>query len=332
MRCVVYTGDTDSTGDKIIAKARERFNIVLPRRIDFVFLNRRNWVEAEPYPYFTMLCQSLGSVVLGWEAMMKFVPDVFIDTMGYAFTLPLFKYIGGCSVGCYVHYPTISTDMLKRVSQRTGIYNNPSFVSRSPILSSLKVIYYRLFAYAYGLAGARSEVVMVNSTWTQNHILSLWQAYNRTFVVYPPCDTKEFLSIQLTDKSQKVQSIVSIAQFRPEKDHPLQIKSFHKFLNRQSQESRKAFKLVLVGSSRNEGDARRVQDLKELCKSLELEDSVEFKLNVTFRELKQCLGEATIGLHTMLDEHFGIGEYAILVSMIILTFICSRFHLINLIV
>ena len=305
----MYTGDTDSTGEKIVAKAQERFNIVLPRSVDFVFLNRRVWVEAEPYPYFTMLCQSLGSVVLGWEAMMKFVPDVFIDTMGYAFTLPLFKYIGGCSVACYVHYPTISTDMLKRVSQRTGIYNNPSFVSRSRILSSLKVIYYRLFVYAYGLAGARSEVVMVNSTWTQNHILSLWQAYNRTFVVYPPCDTKEFLSIQLTEKSQKeVQSIVSIAQFRPEKDHPLQIKSFHKFLNHQPQERRKSFTLVLVGSSRNEGDARRVQNLKELCETLELGDSVEFKLNVTFSELKQYLGEATIGLHTMLDEHFGIGE------------------------
>jgi len=27
--------------------------------------------------------------------------------MGYAFTYALFKVLGGCSVGCYVHYPTI---------------------------------------------------------------------------------------------------------------------------------------------------------------------------------------------------------------------------------
>ena len=247
----------------IVNKARERFNIALPRPVDFVFLNRRGWVEAEPYPYFTMLGQSFGSLVLGMEAMMKFVPDLFIDTMGYAFTLPLFKYVGGCSVACYVHYPTISTDMLERVSQRKGTYNNPSFISRSSTLSYLKLIYYKIFAYMYGLAGARSEVVMVNSTWTQNHILSLWKAYSRTFVVYPPCDTKEFLSIQQSDKSKNaVQSIVSIAQFRPEKDHPLQIKSFDRFLNNQPAHRRDSFKLVLVGSSRNEGDAKRVQNLK----------------------------------------------------------------------
>ena len=305
----MYTGDTETTGEKILEKARERFNIVLPRMVDFVFLNQRTWVEAEPYPYFTMLGQSIGSIVLGWEAMMKFVPDIFIDTMGYAFTLPLFKYFGRCSVACYVHYPTISTDMLQRVSKRTGIYNNPSFVSRSPILSSLKLIYYKLFAYAYGIAGARSEVVMVNSTWTQNHILSLWQAYNRTFVVYPPCDTKEFLSIKFADKSQKkTQSIVSIAQFRPEKDHQLQLKSFHKFLSTQPKEKRNSYKLVLVGSSRNEGDANRVDALKTLCKDLDIVERVQFKLNVPFGELKQCLADATIGLHTMLDEHFGIGK------------------------
>ena len=55
--------------------------------------------------------------ILGLEALDKSpeIPDFFIDTMGYAFTLPLFKYFGGSKVGCYVHYPTISTDMLNKV-------------------------------------------------------------------------------------------------------------------------------------------------------------------------------------------------------------------------
>lgn len=38
--------------------------------------------------------------------------------MGYAFCLPLFKYLGGSKVSCYVHYPTISTDMLSVVQQQ----------------------------------------------------------------------------------------------------------------------------------------------------------------------------------------------------------------------
>ena len=134
LRCVVYTGDTDATGQEILQRARERFNITLPRTgkgaVDFVYLRHRQWVEATPYPFLTLLGQSLGSMVLGMEAIFSYVPDVYIDTMGYAFTIPLFKYLGGCKVGCYVHYPTISTDMLDRVSARTSSYNNASFISR----------------------------------------------------------------------------------------------------------------------------------------------------------------------------------------------------------
>ena len=54
-------------------------------------LARRHWVEAEYYPVFTMLGQSLGSLVLGAEALTAFVPTIFMDTMGYSFTMPLFK-------------------------------------------------------------------------------------------------------------------------------------------------------------------------------------------------------------------------------------------------
>lgn len=67
--------------------------------------------------------------------------------MGFAFTLPLFSFIGGCTTACYVHYPTISTDMLKRISARQLATNNRMTVARSPALSALKIIYYRIFAW-----------------------------------------------------------------------------------------------------------------------------------------------------------------------------------------
>ena len=50
-------------------------------------------MEAEYYPMFTMLGQSLGSLVLGAEALLAFVPTIYMDTMGYSFTMPLFKVI-----------------------------------------------------------------------------------------------------------------------------------------------------------------------------------------------------------------------------------------------
>jgi len=79
LRIVVYTGDTDTTGADILARTRERFNIALPAdAVDFVFLRQRSWVEAKRYPYFTLLGQSVGSMVLGLEAFVRFVPDVYI--------------------------------------------------------------------------------------------------------------------------------------------------------------------------------------------------------------------------------------------------------------
>ena len=313
VRCIIYTGDKDVTGDQILSRVRQRFNIVLPRTdrqfIDFVFLHRRNWVEADGYPHFTLLGQSLGSLVLGFEALTKCVPDLYIDTMGYAFTMPLFRYLGGCRIACYVHYPTISTDMLQQVTKRTESYNNAAYISKNLVLSRIKVIYYHFFAFVYGIMGNRSDVVMVNSTWTFGHILALWRASDRTHIVYPPCDTSEFLQLPLGGASDDTKlSIVSVGQFRPEKNHALQLKAFRKFLLGVPGSERHRYHLELVGSCRDAADAARVEHLRDLCEELGVCDNVEFKINVSFAELKDCLAGATVGLHTMWNEHFGICE------------------------
>ena len=71
---------------------------------------------------------------------------------------------------------------------------------------------------------------MVNSSWTEDHINKLWIS-NKTYKVYPPCDNREFLLIprksSLNDDSshKKVNKIISLGQFRPEKDHAMQIRS-----------------------------------------------------------------------------------------------------------
>ncbi|EPY84883.1 hypothetical protein CB1_000435010 [Camelus ferus] len=140
--------------------------------VKFVFLRKRYLVEDSLYPHFTLLGQSLGSIFLGWEALMQCIPDVYIDSMGYAFTLPLFKYLGGCRVGSYVHYPTISTDML----------------------------------------------------------------------------SVTFLDIPLHEKkTASGHLLVSIGQFRPEKNHALQIRAFAKLLKKKEAESLPSLKLVLIG-------------------------------------------------------------------------------------
>lgn len=143
----IYTGDTNVSSEEILRNATKVFNIkVDERNIDFVFLRKRYWVEAERYPYFTLLLQSLGSMVMGMEALLQYQPDVFLDTMGYAFTYPLFRYIGESKVGSYTHYPVVSTDMLRRVKNRVFTHNNRSSVAKNPFLTWLKLTYYRIFA------------------------------------------------------------------------------------------------------------------------------------------------------------------------------------------
>ncbi|TRY73648.1 hypothetical protein TCAL_12485 [Tigriopus californicus] len=325
---LVYTGDLDAAPDQIISQACQRFNIpgLNPESIEFVYLHRRAWVEAVNWPMFTLFGQSLGSLSLGLEALDKAVPDIFLDTMGYAFTLPLFKYFGGCKVGCYVHYPTISTDMLGQVQARQVSHNNRQYIAKSRMASSGKVLYYRMFSWLYGWAGRQSDVVMVNSSWTEEHINDIWQA-NHVQRVYPPCDIDVFRQIPRRSNPDGIQTLVSLGQFRPEKDHPLQIRSMAKIRDkllrredRSNEENEKAWeklKLVLIGGCRNDEDEARVQDLKDLCKHLAVDENVEFKVNLPYDKLKEEMGQGLIGLHTMWNEHFGIAVVEMLASGLI---------------
>ncbi|KAN0139176.1 mannosyltransferase [Lactarius tabidus] len=337
---VVYSGDTDATKEQIIAKVKARFDITLaPDTLHFVFLESRWLVEDRAWPRFTLLGQSLGSMFLAWEAMSKFVPDLYIDTMGYAFTFPVVSWLAGIPVGAYVHYPTISTDMLARVEARRTTYANSGAISSSTLLSRGKLLYYRLVMYYYALALRRSSFLMVNSSWTKNHVdailahsdphldlihLPLTSACSlalsavrtlahsspsrvhatpkRALIVYPPCDT---LALSHFPLDERPSLLLSLAQFRPEKDHAAQIRMMDALLRRYP-EHRQAVRLLLAGGVRNNGDAARVDDLKALADSLRVSDHVEFVVNAPYPQILELLGRASVGLNTMVDEHFGI--------------------------
>lgn len=83
--------------------------------------------------------------------MFHDIANLNADTMGYAFTFPVlaaFSSLAGKAVpiGAYVHYPTISTSMLKRVENRAAGVTNTSTVASSSVLSRGKLMYV-LFRY-----------------------------------------------------------------------------------------------------------------------------------------------------------------------------------------
>jgi alpha-1,2-mannosyltransferase len=99
-------------------------------------------------------------------------------------------------------------------------------------------------------------------------------------ILYPPCDTTP--DADLTKSRQNL--IISVAQFRPEKNHTMLIEAFSDFLQKLDQPD---YKLVMIGGCRNEGDENRMNDLKKLTVKLNISEKVVFKPNLPFPELQE---------------------------------------------
>jgi len=182
--------------------------------------------------------------------------------------------------------------------------------------------------YYYAISVRSASFIMVNSSWTKHHIDAILQysdplldtihllppfflihfftksrGLTTARTVYPPCDTREMAKFPLQGRALV---ILSVAQFRPEKDHAAQLTAFRRLLTAYPQHSEENVKLVLLGGSRNAGDASRIEGLRRLAKELDIERKVEFVVNASYPDMLRRLSTASIGLSTMVDEHFGI--------------------------
>lgn len=187
----------------------------------------------------------------------------------------------------------LSDQFLKVWERRRSAYNHASYISSSSFITYVKLVYYVVFAGLYGCVGSLAEVVMVNSTWTYNHIRSLWRLSSNIQIVYPPCSLNA--DIQCNRRREPI--ILSIGQFRPEKDHVLQIEAMQ-LVAKKIPEA----KLVLAGSCRNSSDQDRLEYLQSIAGP-----NVEFCVNQNFSAIAEFLSRSTVGIHTMWNEHFGIG-------------------------
>jgi len=341
LRLLIYTGDSESAA-AILARAEERFGIALdPSRVEFVRLRLRWLATAEAWPRFTLLGQSLGSVLLAAEALLRRPCVLFVDSTGAAFSFPLARRVFGAAVHSYTHYPTVSADMLRVVDERRAAHNNSGAISRSPLLAWAKGRYYRAVISAYKAAGRHAQLVFVNSSWTRGHIDSLWgsgeasgasshsaSSSPRIHTVYPPCDTatlQQFplgalrpwtagsAAAPLPGEDSREDLVVSLAQFRPEKDHALQLRAFALFMEQMAARAAerglpaRPVTLALMGGVRDAGDAARVEELRELAASLGISGSVRFEQSPALPAVHSHLRRCTAALHSMWNEHFGIG-------------------------
>lgn len=240
-----------------------------------------------------------------------------MDTMGYAFALGFSKILfPEVPTGAYVHYPTISTDMLGSLDPESATGKQGVNAGKGKGLrGEAKKLYWNIFAKFYTWVGASIDVVLTNSNWTLDHITSLWGEWRRDLkkpiatAVFPPVAVEELeekISVTAESESIRQPALLYIAQFRPEKNHQLILTAFAAFKSTASPAAKDA-KLILVGSVRDDSDSKRVYQLRLMANELQVKDDVEFHLDAPWPDILKWLSKASIGVNGMWNEHFGIG-------------------------
>lgn len=308
--CVVYMSKSETelvdSGDVVMEKVEARFGLTMDKdRICFVFINYGWLVKASSWKRFTLIGQALGSVILAYQAIAQLVPDIFLDTAGYPFTYPIIDWLLGIPCYAYIHYPVVSSDMLKSTS-----YVSP------------KGWYWRLFKFCYGLMAKYCTLPVANSTWTKEHLKSVWGKFasrpDLITTVYPPCATQDFEKPDPEQLTRK-RNVVYLGQFRPEKRHELVLREFAEFVKQDEKinDYTKVDKphLVFIGSIRNDDDSQAVYSLRLLARELELgDDYVTFLLDAPWMTVQKILQYAHVGVNAMWNEHFG---------MVIVEYMCA---------
>ena len=303
--CVVYTG-FDVTPEKMVENVQTRFGLHIKwPNLRFEKLEKTHLVVHSNYPRFTLLRQSIGSIFLAQEALSRFVPDIFIDTVGYSFALAFVSSVCKIPTVAYVHYPTLSADM----------YNQKH-------IGLLQRLYWRAFGVLYKLSSLRIDRVYANSTWTRDHIKDMWgsSVSSRMKILYPPCHISPLMKIDIEQPRDRV--ILYISQFRKEKGHLNLLDAFHIFHNRvTTTENDNAHlsdvKLVLLGSTRGEEDRNYVEEIRRKAESLNLNGKVDLVVDVEWSVVKEWLSRAWVGANAMWNEHFGIGIVEYMASGVI---------------
>ena len=286
----------NATNEEAEQKVNKSFQIQLPSNLHYINAGSADFIKPGYFKHFTLIFQALGSVVYAFKCLNLYVPDVIIDTTGAPFATLVWKIFGGCKVILYIHYPFISTNMLERVTSGQNNYNNNERIAKSKLLTNIKLIYYRILAWIYSFVGTFADVITVNSTWTGNHIRKIFK--REPIVLFPPCDTKEFGELPLEGRTKH--QLVSVQQFRPEKNLPLQLD-----ITKLLKDKYPDMHLFIVGGCRNAQDKILLDGLQERIDKENL--PVTLVPNAPYDDLKyKYLAKSDIGIHTMLDEHFGI--------------------------
>lgn len=209
--------------------------------------------------------------------MFNIIADVYLDTVGLPFTFPVFKYLGGCGVGSYL---SMSPDVLyafysHRSYAQTSRNKYANLFHRIPrskayracltwaaqcgdVVSGIWIHYFSLHEYYL----CPLFQIVANSSWTQNYMRDLLGHPESTIsTVYPPCPVEILQSLSREDSDMSSIQIISLTQFTPLADHPLQIRTLFQLRQLVVEEEWDRIRLLFVGTCNTSQESSRIKDM-----------------------------------------------------------------------
>lgn len=250
---------------------------------------------SDHWTVFSRYLEALSHFLVAFPALDKFMPDVFVETFTAHFSPITAKLLNpNLKVITYVHYPFTSPQV---ISDYWSSVTNSELGIKARLFAGLKLGYHYGLYLIYKFMGYFSDVCYTNSSWTQRHMVGNWG--DKCQVLYPPCNVDEFWS---QDFNNKKKTVVSLGQYRPEKRHDIQL-DMMKYHLQQHPNSDIVFKIM--GSGKFEESEKIFKHLQDRVKNEKIKN-VELLKDLKFSEVMSNIKEATFGVHTMIDEHFGI--------------------------
>jgi alpha-1,2-mannosyltransferase len=157
--------------------------------------------------------------------------------------------------------------MLQKVREQRSDFNNSQAISKSPILSKAKLAYYYIVFIIYKIIGRFVDFAQANSTWTHEHMKKIWPSLHNSgklTKLYPPCTVDRLLVLKKPDPTYEI-NIMSLAQFRPEKQQHLQLEVIAELVKTRLS---KKIKLKMCGTTRGADDEAILLNLQAKASTL----------------------------------------------------------------
>lgn len=270
-----------SEKEEFQTKIKEHFNVDIDIcDLEFQRLHLGWLIHADNYNFARLFFQYIASCLTAIEICLTSNCCYIIDTSGMHFGTVIFRLF---KIPCivYIHYPLLN------VSTRPST-----------------MLYHFLLLQMYKLSLLSSSKIIVNSTWTYKKIIKMCCFEKDIEIIYPPCNCLN--SNQLIDEfDTDTINIVSLGQFRPEKNHYLQINVFSQLSDHFKN---KKMTFHVIGSTRNDNDEKLFEALSNLASNNTKNENhqVIFHKNKKSESIELILSKCQYAIHTMKEEHFGI--------------------------